>query len=138
MGIEPYLLSSTIIGVVAQRLVRRICPDCKVSYEPSDRELQNVGLKREDLVKGVLYKGAGCSSCFNSGYRGRHGLYEMMTVNNAIKKQIVASPDSIVLRKVGLETGMVSLIAHGSEIVKNGISTVAEVLRVTRGVEEEG
>ena len=137
MGIEAYLLSSTIIGVVAQRLVRRICPDCKIPYEPTDQELLNVGLKRKDLIGGQLFKGAGCASCFGSGYKGRHGLYEMMTVNNAIKKQIVKSPDAVVLRQLALETGMVSLIHHGAELVRKGISTLAEVLRVTRGIEEQ-
>lgn len=138
MGIEPYLLSSTIIGIAAQRLVRRICPDCKFPYEPTDQELLSIGLKREDLIDGNLFKGAGCASCFGSGYRGRHGLYEMMPLNNALKKQIVTSPDAVVLRKIALETGMISLNHHGAEIVRKGISTIAEVVRVTRGVEEQG
>lgn len=137
MGVEPYLLSSTIIGVVAQRLVRRICPDCKVPYEPSDQELKNVGLEREDLINGKLYMGEGCAGCFGSGYRGRHGLYELMTVNNAIKKQIVKSPDAVVMRQIAMDTGMVSLLDHGSDLVKQGVSTVAEVLRVSRGIEEQ-
>lgn len=137
MGIEPYLLSSTIIGVVAQRLVRRICSDCKTAFEPSDQELKSIGLAREELLDGKLFKGEGCSACFGSGYRGRHGLYEMMTVNNAIKKQIVKSPDAVVLRRLALDTGMVSLIHHGADIVKQGISTVAEVLRVSKGIEEQ-
>jgi general secretion pathway protein E len=137
MGIEPYLLSSTIIGVAAQRLVRKICPDCKVPYEPSDQELKNVGLSREELINGHLYKGEGCAACFGSGYRGRHGLYELMTINNAIKRQIVKSPDAVVLRQIALDTGMVSLLAHGADIVKQGITTLAEVLRVSRGIEEQ-
>lgn len=138
MGIEPYLLSSTVVGIVAQRLVRRICQDCKVPYEPTDQELANIGLKRSDLINGQLFKGAGCAACFGSGYRGRHGIYEMMTVNNAIKRQIVKSADSIILRQVALESGMISLIQHGADLVRQGISTVPEVLRVTRGVEEQG
>lgn len=138
MGVEPYLLSSTIIGVIAQRLVRRICPDCKTPYQPSDRELQNIGLKREDLNNGQLFKGEGCPSCFGSGYKGRHGLYEMMTINNALKKQIVKSPDAIELRRIALETGMSSLIEHGAFLIRQGVTTVAEVLRATRGVEERG
>ncbi len=136
MGIEPYLLSSSIVGVVAQRLVRRICPDCIQSFSPTEDELQNLGLERSDLTDGHLFKGGGCEKCFGSGYRGRHGLYEMMTVNNAIKKQIVKSPDAVVLRQIALESGMTSLIAHGAELVKNGVTTVEEVLRVTRGFEE--
>ena len=136
MGVEPYLLSSTVVGILAQRLVRRICPDCKKSYIPTDRELQNLGLDRSLLPKGTLFHGAGCASCFGSGYKGRHGIYELMVVNNEIKKQIVKSPDSIELRRLALETGMTSILAHGSQLVCNGITTVSEVLRVSRGVED--
>jgi general secretion pathway protein E len=137
MGIEPYLLSSTILGVMAQRLVRKICPDCKAAYTPTDQELSNLALKREDLKDNKLFKGAGCNACFGSGYRGRHGLYEIMTVDNAIKRQIVLSPDAGVLRELALKRGMTSLIKHGAFLVREGVSTVAEVLRVCRGAEEQ-
>ena len=137
MGIEPYLLSSTILGVMAQRLVRKICPDCKIPYRPTDQELQNLGINRSDLKNDQLFKGAGCNSCFGSGYRGRHGLYEIMTVDNAIKRQIVLSPDAGVLRQIALRQGMTSLIKHGAQLVKDGLSTVTEVLRVCRGAEEQ-
>lgn len=136
MGIEPYLLSSCIVGVLAQRLVRRICPECKESYVPTEKELQSVGIKPQDLVNGVLYKGKGCAYCYDTGFKGRHGVYELMLVNHAITKQIVMSPDAIEMRKVALAQGMISLLAHGAELVKQGISTVAEVLRVARGIEE--
>lgn len=138
MGVEPYLISSSVVGVVAQRLLRRICPDCKQAYIPSDRELQSIGLERADLVQGQIFKGEGCPACYGSGYRGRHGIYEMMTVNNAIKRQTVKSPDAVELRRIANETGMVSLVHHGAELVRQGITTVAEVLRSTRGVEEKG
>jgi general secretion pathway protein E len=137
MGIEPYLLSSTIVGVLAQRLVRRICPECKQSYVPTDRELESVGLHRHELTEGKLYRGAGCASCYGSGYKGREGLYEMMTVNNAIKRQIVKSPDAVELRQIALGQGMVSLVNHGADLAKRGITTIAEVLCATRGAEEQ-
>ena len=136
MGIEPYLLSSTIVGILAQRLVRRICPDCKESYVPSEKELQNVGIKPATLPKGVLYRGKGCPSCYGYGYKGRHGIYELMTVNNLIQGQIVRSPDAIALRKLALEQGMLSLRDHGAELVKKGMTTITEVLRAVRAVEE--
>lgn len=138
MGIEPYLLSSTVVGVVAQRLVRKICPDCKRPYMPTERELLNLGLAKKDLVHGHLFHGEGCSACYGTGYKGRHGLYELMPVNNAIKKQIVKSPDAVELRRIAQETGMVSLLVHGAELVRHGVTTVAEVLRSTRGLEEQG
>lgn len=137
MGIEPYLLSSTILGVMAQRLVRRICPDCKIAYKPTDEELHNLGLQRSELKNDQLFQGAGCNACFGSGYRGRHGLYEIMKVDNAIKRQIVLSPDAVVLRQLALKRGMTSLIKHGAVLVREGISTVTEVLRVCRGAEEQ-
>lgn len=136
MGIEPYLLSSSLVGVFAQRLVRRICPGCSQPYEPSEKELQSIGLKREDLKDGRLFHGVGCGSCYQTGYKGRHGIYELMHVTNAIKKQIVVSPDAVELRRLAIEEGMVSLLQHGAELVKQGFTTVAEVLRASRGVEE--
>ncbi|ADI39250.1 General secretion pathway protein E [Waddlia chondrophila 2032/99] len=136
MGIEPYLLSSTIVGVLAQRLVRRICPDCSTAYKASDDEIKSLGLARSDLNNGQLFKGEGCKECFGSGYRGRHGIYEMMVINNPIKKQIVKSPDAVELRKIALESGMSSLLSHGSHLAAAGVTTIAEVLRVTRGFEE--
>lgn len=138
MGIEPYLLSSSLVGVIAQRLVRKICPECKQPYHPTDRELQSLGIDRKDLLQGHFFQGEGCPACFGSGYKGRHGLYEMLVINNAIKKQIVKSPDAVELRRIGVETGMITLLSHGSELVRQGQSTAAEVLRVTRGVEEQG
>lgn len=138
MGIEPYLLSSCIVGVLAQRLVRRICPECKEMYEPTHRELQSLGIKDEELSNHKLYRGKGCAHCYQTGFKGRQGVYELMPVNNAITKQIVQSPDAIEMRRVALNQGMVSLLRHGAELVKEGFSTAAEVLRVARGIEEQG
>jgi general secretion pathway protein E len=122
MGVEPYLLSSTLVGVLAQRLVRRICPACKESYQTE---------------QGLMYRGKGCSSCFESGYKGRQGIYELMTLTNPLKKQIVKSPDAIELRRLALAEGMLSLYQHGLQLVREGVTTLEEVLRVTRGCEEE-
>ncbi|HRD56307.1 MAG TPA: type II secretion system ATPase GspE [Parachlamydiaceae bacterium] len=136
MGVQPYLLSSSVCGVLAQRLVRRICPDCKTAYEPKESELLPLGLKKSDLEEGKIFIGKGCSSCFSSGYKGRHGIYELMPVGNELKKQIVKSPDATQLRRIALETGTISLLSHGGDLVKQGITTIAEVLRVTRGLEK--
>lgn len=138
MGIEPYLLSSCIVGILAQRLVRRICPKCKEAYEPALQELQSLGVQNDELPNGLLYRGMGCEYCYHTGFKGRQGIYELMPVNNAIHKQIVQSPDAVEMRRVALSQGMISLLGHGAEIVKNGLSTAAEVLRVARGIEEQG
>ncbi len=95
-------------------------------------------MTRNDLPGGIVFKGVGCSHCFGSGYKGRHGLYELMVVNNAIKKQIVKSPDAVEIRRISLESGMSTLSDHGRELVCQGVTTIAEVLRVTKGSEEKG
>ena len=136
MGIEPFLLSSCIVGILAQRLLRRICPVCKEKYNPSVEELRKLGLEGKLEAHECLYQGKGCSACYGSGYKGRHGVYELMTVNNAIQKQIVKSPDAVELRQLALDNGMISLRDHGAHLVRQGVTTIAEVLRVTRGVEE--
>lgn len=135
MGVEPYLLSSSVVGVLAQRLVRRICLSCRRKRTPSAAELRSIGLTEHDVES--VYEGSGCSSCLGSGYRGRHGVYELMTVNNDIRKQIVKSPDSVILRQIALEAKMRGLRYHGAMLVKEGITTIAEVMRVTRSVEAE-
>ncbi|CCB87978.1 type II secretion system ATPase GspE [Simkania negevensis] len=135
MGIESYLLSSSILAILAQRLVRRICEDCKVGYKPSDTELSELGLKRKSLESDMLYKGEGCGSCFGSGYRGRSGIYELMPVNHGIKMQLLRSADATQLQKAAVESGMKTLREEGAVLANQGVTTTSEVLRVTRQIE---
>lgn len=128
MGIEPYLLASSILGVVAQRLVRKICSECKISYLPNDEELAEMGI--ESRVP--FYRGQGCASCLGTGYKGRLAIYEIMIVTPKIKSQVMTSQDAEELRKVALAQGMVSLFENGVERVLEGKTTTKEVLRVTR------
>lgn len=132
MGIEPYLLSSTIVGVLAQRLVRKICPDCRERYVPEPGEIEQLGLKFNQLNGGVLYKGTGCSNCLQSGYKGRHGIYELMPVTPAVQSQIAQRAESTLIRQQAAKKGYVTLSDHGAHLVRTGITTVAEVLRVTK------
>jgi general secretion pathway protein E len=134
MGIEPYLLASSILGVVAQRLVRRICPDCKIEYIPSLEEREELGC----FAPLPLYKGLGCPSCFGTGYKGRLALYELMTVSSKIKSQVLKSQDSEEIRKVAISQGMPSLFENGVQLAIGGETTGAEVLRVTRIGQESG
>lgn len=127
MGIEPYLLASSILGVVAQRLVRQICPACKTEYIPSQKELEELR-----LASGPFYKGSGCSHCFETGYKGRHAIYELMQISSKIKTQVLKSQDAQELRKVAMEEAMSPLFEQGVELVRKGITTSAELLRVTR------
>lgn len=137
MGIEPYLLTSSVIAVLAQRLVRLCCSSCKKSYTPSDIELADLRLKREDLVGGVLYKGEGCTLCFGSGYKGRKGIYELMPVSHTIKRQLLKSPDSMELQRTAITEGMLSLREQGARLAQLGLTTVAEVVRVTKQLQIE-
>lgn len=130
MGIEPYLLASSILGVVAQRLVRSICPHCKKGYTPSAEELEELGLKKEPHLR--FYKGPGCSYCFNTGYKGRCGLYELMPVTPQIKSQVLKSQDAQELRRTAVAAGMETLFEKGVQLVLKGMTTSAELLRVTR------
>ncbi len=131
MGIEPYLLSSSLLTVLAQRLLRRTCPACKTAYVPTDQELQDLGIQRTDLVEGVLYVGEGCDSCFGSGYAGRVGIYECMQVTQAIKQQILHSVDAVSMQKCAYEDGMSSLKNEAISCMLSGLTTSTEVMRVT-------
>lgn len=128
MGIEPYLLASSILAVLAQRLVRQICPVCKTTYTPSEKELTELGL----TSVGPFYKGEGCSHCFETGYKGRCAIYELMPVSPKIKTQVLKSQDGQELRKSALADGMKTLFEQGVELVTQGITSSAELLRVTR------
>lgn len=134
MGIEPYLLSSSIIGVIAQRLLRKVCSCCKRSYLPSDEELKEIGLERHSLIENSLYLGEGCHSCFGSGYKGRHGIYEMMPVSGSIKKRILQKSNAEDLRKISLKEKMIPLRNEAAELARKGISTAQEALRITRNM----
>jgi general secretion pathway protein E len=137
MGIEPYLLTSSVVGILAQRLVRLICPLCKVSYHPLDQELKELGIERSALEGGKLYKGQGCAHCFGSGFKGRHGIYELMPMTTAMKRQLLQSPDALELQKVATAEGMVGLRQEGALLVAQGLTSSSEVMRVTRSCIEE-
>ena len=129
--VEPYLVSSSLIGVLAQRLVRRICPDCKQPYYPNEHELRELGLGHlpEDIT---LYMGSGCSKCFETGYRGRTGLYELMTMTEDIRELVYNRESAGVIKRAAIEGGMRTLRMDGAQKVLSGETTIAEVLRVTQ------
>lgn len=131
MGIEPYLITSTVLGFLAQRLVRKICPECKTSYKPTQKELDSIGIRPKDLKGGVLYKGAGCSSCMSTGYKGRTGIYELLVMNNEVKKEVLAGSDSNRILEVAIQTGLSVLREYGKKKVIDGVTSIDEILRVT-------
>lgn len=136
MGIEPYLLTSSVVGVLAQRLVRTICSLCKIHYIPTDEELKELHIEREDLIDGKLCRGEGCAHCFGSGFKGRHGIYELMPMTSTIKQQLLQTPDALALQKAALATGMTTLRHEGALLAIQGLTATSEVLRVTRGCED--
>ncbi len=137
MGIEPYLLSSSILGVLAQRLIRCICPQCRINYTPSSEELAELGIKKDDLSDGNLFKGSGCEHCYGSGYKGRHGIYELMPMYSKIKAQVVKSADAQELRRIASSYRFLSLFEQGCQLAMRGLTTAAEVLRVTRIAQDD-
>ena len=132
MGIEPYLLSSSVIGILAQRLVRSICPKCKESYVPLPSEIESLGLEGADL----FFKGKGCPDCFDTGYKGRMGVYELMSMSAQLKRCLIETVDSSTLQRAAKKEGMESLRQDGGHLVLEGLTTTEEVLRVTRSYEE--
>ncbi|MCG3172465.1 MAG: Type II secretion system protein E [Myxococcota bacterium] len=131
MGVEPFLVASSLIAVLAQRLVRRVCPECRQSYTPTAEALAEVGLRPEDL-KGPIYRARGCSACHETGYQGREGIYELLTVTDEIRQLIVQNVDAGTLKKQALKQGMKTLRDDGARKVTMGVTTIEEVLRVTQ------
>ncbi len=127
IGIEPYLLSSSLLGVLAQRLVRKICVHCKIHYPPSEEEMKELNL----IGSKSISRGKGCDACFHSGYKGRQGLFELMPVHTALRQQIVKNVDCNELRKAALES-MITLYQSASELVRKGITSFSEAVRLIR------
>ncbi|WP_303673995.1 GspE/PulE family protein [Vampirovibrio chlorellavorus] len=129
MGAPSYLVSSAVIGILAQRLVRRNCSKCKVSYEASEEELQILGIKNPDKPV-ILQKGTGCDRCGGSGYQGRIGLYEIMNMNREIGELIEAQASTFVIQDAAVKHGMLTLAMDGKRKIFAGLTTVEEVTRV--------
>ena len=131
MGVKPFLVASSLQSVMAQRLVRSICPECRGLYTPTSWELETFDLTDETLQGATLYKGAGCRACNNTGYRGRTAIFEHMTVNEDIQKLVYERVPSTEIRKVARQTGMKTLREDGMLKVLSGVTTLDEVMRVT-------
>lgn len=129
MGIEPYLITSTVRAVLAQRLSRVLCPSCKEPFRASARDLASLGLSGAEA--GKIYKHVGCENCVGTGYRGRTGLYELMLMDEDVQRIVIRGGDSEAVKKVALEKGMQTLQTYGKNKVLDGVTTIEEVLRVT-------
>jgi len=131
MEIEPFLVSSSVIVIIAQRLIRILCPDCKESYIPDDESLASIGIEKTMLKNDKIYRSKGCSSCMNTGYRGRTAIFEMMIFNDDLKKLILKTSDANQIREAAIKFGMSTLMQDGARKVLEGITSVEEVYRVT-------
>ncbi|MDN3504465.1 MAG: ATPase, T2SS/T4P/T4SS family [Rhabdochlamydiaceae bacterium] len=131
MGIEPYLISSSVLAVLGQRLVRKICPHCKVEYIPTVEEKHELDIHSDKIA---LYKGKGCDQCFNLGYQGREAIYELLEVGSEIKKQLLNNPDASALQELAVSLNMKTMREYGKERALTGHTTASEVLRVTRKI----
>jgi len=133
LGVEPYLVSSSLIAIIAQRLVRRVCPDCKRPMTPAPHELRDLGLESLDEHKDAkFFVGEGCSRCFQTGYRGRTGIYEVMLIDEATQEMIYRQETAGQIKRLAVQAGMQTLRMDGARKVLAGITTASEVLRVTQ------
>ncbi len=130
MGIEPFLVASSVVAVLAQRLLRKICPDCKTPYKPSVDELDRLDLPPETST--TLYRGSGCAACSQTGYRGRTGIFELMVLDDEVRRLIGTKADSSAIRQAAIAKGMVTLKQDGAERVLHGQTTLEEVMRITQ------
>jgi general secretion pathway protein E len=132
IGVEPFLISSSILAVVAQRLIRVLCKDCKEAYTPDELALSSIGITRDQSQEAVIYRAVGCENCFQTGYKGRTGIFEMMILDSSLKSLILKTYDSNQIKNEALNLNMITLREDGVKKVLSGISTIEEVLRVTQ------
>jgi type IV pilus assembly protein PilB len=131
MGIEPFLVATSVNLIQAQRLIRRVCKDCKKEHPTPPEALIEVGFSAEETKTLKTYKGKGCSTCNNTGYKGRVGLYEVMEINDEIRELILIGASALELRKKAIEDGMITLRESGLHKIRGGITTLEEVVRET-------
>ncbi len=129
MGIEPFLIASSLEGIVAQRLVRKICEKCREPYEPSEEELRELGISEG---KPIFYRGRGCEHCLGTGYRGRTGIFEVLELDEELKKLINRTQDSNEIKKIAKQKGFKTMLEDGIEKILKGITTSSEVLSVIK------
>ncbi len=131
MGIEPFLISSSINAILAQRLVRIICPECKEGYTPETAAIEKLGLTAEDLQGKQVYRGRGCANCHHTGYKGRGGIFELLIMDQSMKHLVLDTADSNEIKTQAIQNGMITLRQDGANKVLQGITTIEEVYRVT-------
>jgi len=135
MGMEDYLLSSTIIGILAQRLVRVACPFCRTPHSPNPVILKEMRVEGQRLANLNIFEVKGCEKCSNTGYWGRSGIFEFLEITDGIRRLILEKKDSTIIKEMARKNGMRTLREDGWLKVKQGRTTISEVLRVTQAEE---
>jgi type IV pilus assembly protein PilB len=131
MGVEPFLISASLEGVLGQRLIRKICTQCRAAYEPSEVVLAQLGLSPHEIGDKNFYYGKGCEACNHTGYRGRKGIYELLNITDPIRELINERAPSVVLKQKAIELGMTTLREDGMRSIYEGETTIEEVLKYT-------
>jgi type IV pilus assembly protein PilB len=131
MGVEPFLISSTLMAVLAQRLVRTVCKKCRTPFEPTESQLSMLNLSPHDVGDKVFYYGRGCASCNDTGYRGRRGIFELLVASEAIRVLINERAPTVVIRQKAIELGMTTLREDGLRGIFDGDTTIEEVVKYT-------
>jgi len=131
MGVEPFLISSTLEAVLGQRLLRSICRQCRTTYEPSDTFLAELGISRADIGDKQFFYGKGCDACNNTGYKGRKGIYELLKITDPVRELINERAPTVTIRQKAIELGMITLRQDGLRSIYAGDTTIEEVLRYT-------
>ncbi|MDR1145523.1 MAG: GspE/PulE family protein [Verrucomicrobiales bacterium] len=131
MGVEPFLISATLEGVLGQRLIRRVCSKCKTPYEPTESVLAQIGLSAHDVGDKSFYYGGGCEYCNQTGYKGRKGIYELLDIREPIRQLITAKAPTVVIRQKAIELGMTTLRQDGLRCIFDGETTIEEILKYT-------
>ena len=131
MGVEPFLVASSVNCIIAQRLARRICTNCKAEIEPPAEALRDLGVKMEEIGTFPIYEGAGCNMCANTGFKGRVALYEVMPITDEIKELVLAGASAMELKREAVRLGMSTLRMAGVNKLKEGTTTIQEVGRST-------
>ncbi len=131
MGVEPFMISAALEGVLGQRLIRKICSQCRTPYEPTEAVLNQLGLSAYEIGDKQFYYGAGCAACNSTGYRGRKGIYELLDVGEAIRELINQRAPSLVLKQKAIELGMTTLRSDGLRLIYDGETSIEEVLKYT-------
>ncbi len=131
MGVEPFLISSTLMGVLAQRLVRTICPKCCSPFEPTENQLSQLNLSTFDVGDKTFFYGRGCENCNDTGYKGRSGIYELLAINDAVRTMINERVPAVVMRQKAVEMGMATIRDDGLRLIFEGKTTVEEIVKYT-------